>query len=140
MPGLDGRKMSKSYDNAIYIADTAEVTAQKIKTMFTDPLRQFRKDPGHPDECPVFGLHGVYNSSETEEIAAECKSAGIGCVDCKKKLTEKLNCRLEPIRERRRQLEEDDSELQDILAAGADKARAFAQQTMADVRRAMHLD
>jgi tryptophanyl-tRNA synthetase len=139
MPGLDGRKMSKSYENAIYIADTAEVTAQKIKTMFTDPLRIYRKDPGHPDDCPVFGLHNVYNKAETEEICAACKSAEIGCVDCKKRLTERLNGALEPIRERRRQLEEDDSELKDILAAGAEKARVVAGRTMEEVRAAMNL-
>lgn len=139
MPGLDGRKMSKSYDNAIYMSDTAEATTQKIKTMFTDPLRQFRKDPGHPETCPVFALHNVYNKDETEQIACDCKAAAIGCVDCKKRLIERVNSALAPIRERRVQLEENPKELDDILAAGADKARAVASATMVEVRSAMKL-
>lgn len=139
MPGLDGRKMSKSYENAIYMSDTAEVTAQKIRTMFTDPLKVYRKDPGHPETCPVFGLHGVYNKDELAAIEPECKSGALGCVDCKKNLTTKLNGALEPIRERRMQLEASASELDDILADGAKKARAVASETMEDVRRAMKL-
>jgi tryptophanyl-tRNA synthetase len=139
MPGLDGRKMSKSYDNAIYLSDTAEATQQKIRTMFTDPLKVYRKDPGHPETCPVFGLHNVYNKAETEALAASCRNAELGCVDCKKKLTERMNDALAPIRERRLQLEENPKELDEILAAGADKARAVAASTMTEVRFAMKM-
>jgi len=139
MPGTDGRKMSKSYDNAIYMKDTAEETQQKIRTMFTDPLKIYKKDPGHPETCPVFALHNVYSRSETEEISAICKSGELGCVDCKKRLTANLNEALAPIRERRVQLEENPKELVDILAAGADKARAVTSATMAEVRAAMKL-
>jgi len=142
MPGLDGRKMSKSYDNAIYLADTAEETANKIRTMFTDPERKLRTDKGDPRvrKCPVFGLHLIYNKKETDEIEAACKSAELGCVDCKKRLTKAMNDRLEPIRTRRRELEQNPKMLDDILAAGAEKARKAAAATMAEVRAAMNLD
>lgn len=139
MPGMDGRKMSKSYDNAIYISDSAEATTEKIRTMFTDPLKIYRKDPGHPETCPVFALHNIYSKEELKEIEQTCKSGELGCVDCKKRLIEHLNETLAPIRERRRQLEENPNELDDILAAGADKARAVAAATMAEVRHAMKL-
>ncbi|HOP79919.1 MAG TPA: tryptophan--tRNA ligase [Armatimonadota bacterium] len=139
MPGLDGRKMSKSYDNAIYLSDTAETTTQKIRTMFTDPLNIYKKDPGHPETCPVFALHNIYNKGETEELSVVCKAGELGCVDCKKKLTAAMNEALAPIRERRVQLEENPKELDDILTAGADKARAVASATMAEVRCAMKL-
>jgi tryptophanyl-tRNA synthetase len=140
MPGLDGRKMSKSYDNAIYIADTAEVTAQKIRTMFTDPLKVYRNDPGHPETCPVCALHHIYNKSEVEEIERDCRSGALGCVDCKKRLTVAMNEALAPIRERRVQLEQNPEELEAILTDGAAKARAVAQTTMVEVRAAMKLD
>lgn len=139
MPGTDGRKMSKSYDNAIYMKDTAEETQQKIRTMFTDPLKLYKKDPGHPETCPVFALHNVYSKDETDEISTVCKSGEMGCVDCKKRLTANLNEALAPIRERRRQLEENPKELADILAAGADKARSVASATMDEVRAALKL-
>jgi tryptophanyl-tRNA synthetase len=139
MPGTDGRKMSKSYDNAIYIADSAEVTAEKVRSMFTDPLKIYRKDPGHPETCPVFAMHGVYDKDETEEIARDCRAAELGCVDCKKRLAARMNEALAPIRERRRKLEANPKELDDILAAGAAKARSVAAATMAEVRAAMKL-
>jgi tryptophanyl-tRNA synthetase len=131
--------MSKSYDNAIYLSDTAETTQQKIRTMFTDPLKVYRKDPGHPDTCPVFGLHNVYNKTETAELEVACKNAELGCVDCKRKLTERMNDALAPMRERRVQLEENPKELDEILAAGADKARAVVSKTMDEVRFAMKM-
>ncbi len=139
MPGLDGRKMSKSYDNAIYLSDDADTTFQKIRTMFTDPLRIYKKDPGHPDTCPVFGLHNIYNIAETAEIEKACKAAELGCVDCKKKLSAAMNEAFGPMRERRKQLEENPSELDEILAAGAEKARAVTSATMAEVREVMKL-
>ncbi|MEN6520546.1 MAG: tryptophan--tRNA ligase [Armatimonadota bacterium] len=139
MPGTDNRKMSKSYGNAIYIKDTAEETQQKIKTMFTDPLKLYKKDPGHPDTCPVFALHNVYSKSETAEICEVCKKGELGCVDCKKRLIANMNAALAPVRERRTQLEENPKELCDILAAGAEKARKVTSATMADVRAAMKI-
>ena len=139
MPGIDGRKMSKSYDNAIYIADSAEVTTEKIRQMFTDPLKIYRKDPGHPETCPVFALHEVYNKVQTEEIAAACRAGELGCVECKKRLAARMNEALAPVRERRRQLEEHPERIGEILAAGADKARKVAAATMAEVRAAMRI-
>lgn len=139
MPGLDGRKMSKSYDNAIYLSDTADETFQKIRTMFTDPLKQRKNDPGHPDTCPVFALHGIYNHGETAQIKTDCEAGTLGCVDCKKCLSARLNDALAPIRERRVQLEENPKMLDDILAAGAAKARVVASETMGMVREAMKL-
>ncbi len=139
MPGLDGRKMSKSYDNAIYIADTAEQTAAKIRTMFTDPLKIYKNDPGHPENCPVCALHQVYNKAEVEEIWRDCKSGALGCVDCKKRLAVRMNESLAPIRERRSELEANPGQLDTILASGADKARTVASATMADVRAAMKI-
>ncbi|MEN6372394.1 MAG: tryptophan--tRNA ligase [Armatimonadota bacterium] len=139
MPGTDNRKMSKSYGNAIYIKDTAEETQQKIKTMFTDPLKLYKKDPGHPDTCPVFALHNVYSKGETAEICEVCKKGELGCVDCKKRLTANMNTALAPVRERRVQLEENPKELYDILTAGAEKARAVTSATMDDVRAAMKI-
>ena len=139
MLGLDGRKMSKSYDNAIYMSDTADETFQKVRSMFTDPLKIYKKDPGHPDTCPVFALHNIYSKDETEEISTVCKAGELGCVDCKKKLTANLNEALAPIRERRVYFEEHPDELDAVLATGADKARAVAAATMAEVRAAMKL-
>ncbi len=139
MPGLDGRKMSKSYDNAIYLSDTAEETFQKVRSMFTDPLKIYKKDPGHPDTCPVFALHNIYSKGETEEISTVCKAGELGCVDCKKRLTANLNDTLAPIRERRVYFQENPDKLNEILAAGSDKARAVAAGTMAEVRHAMKI-
>jgi tryptophanyl-tRNA synthetase len=139
MPGLDGRKMSKSYDNAIYLSDTADETFAKVRTMFTDPLKIYKKDPGHPDTCPVFALHSIYSKGETEEISTVCKAGELGCVDCKKRLSANLNETLAPIRERRVYFQENPDKLDEILAAGAEKARAVASQTMAEVRHAMKI-
>jgi tryptophanyl-tRNA synthetase len=139
MPGLDGRKMSKSYDNAIYLSDTADATWQKIRTMFTDPLKIYKKDPGHPETCPVFALHNIYNNAETEQLSVDCKAGVLGCVDCKKRLAAAMNETLAPIRERRAELEQNPSELDEILAAGAEKARVVTTATMAEVRAAMKL-
>jgi tryptophanyl-tRNA synthetase len=104
LPGTDGRKMSKSYDNAIYLADSAEDTTKKIKTMFTDPEKIYKADPGHPDTCPVFALHKVYNKEETDKIDTECRAGSLGCVACKMRLAEKLNEALAPVREKRAEL------------------------------------
>ncbi|MBX3118651.1 MAG: tryptophan--tRNA ligase [Fimbriimonadaceae bacterium] len=135
MLGLDGRKMSKSYGNTINIADTADETADKIKTAFTDPTKIRKDDPGHPDGCAVFSLHTVYNKENVATVRAECESGARGCVQCKRECTEAVNASLMEIRERRALL--DLPTVEKILDDGADKARAFASQTMTEVRSAM---
>lgn len=137
MPGLDGRKMSKSYGNAIDIADTPEETERKIKTMFTDPEKIKRNDPGHPETCPVFAWHKIYNAEETGEICRGCKAGELGCVADKKRLAEKVNEAMAPIRARRAELQADPKLIDQILAAGAEKARKTARRTMEEVRAAM---
>jgi len=137
LPGLDGRKMSKSYDNAIYLSDSAETVTKKIRSMFTDPEKIYKNDPGHPDTCPVFAFNEVYNKAETEQIASDCRAAGLGCVDCKSRLAERLNAALAPIQEKRKELETDPGKLDRILANGAERARSAAAATMIEVRAAM---
>ncbi|MCE5199503.1 MAG: tryptophan--tRNA ligase [Armatimonadota bacterium] len=137
MPGLDGRKMSKSYNNAIYIADTAEETETKVRSMYTDPLKMRKTDPGHPAGCAVYNLLKTYGRADMHE---DCEAGRIGCVECKKRLAAFLNDRLAPIRERRMELEQHPEKLDEILAAGAEKARKVARATMVEIRAAMHLD
>jgi tryptophanyl-tRNA synthetase len=135
--GLDGEKMSKQTGNLIELAITAEQTAKKIMGAITDPSRKYRSDPGNPDVCNVYRLHGYFNAAEVEEIAGKCRSAAIGCVDCKKRLAERMNHELEPIRVRRRELEQKPELVKLVLEEGAEKARAIARKTMSDVRLAM---
>lgn len=137
LPGLDGRKMSKSYDNAIYLSDSAETVTKKVRSMFTDPLKVYKNDPGHPETCPVFALHKVYNKEETEQIDHECRAGTLGCVACKMRLAEKLNAALAPVQEKRKELVADPTRVDRILADGAEKARKIASATMAEVRHAM---
>ena len=137
MPGLDGRKMSKSYDNAIYISDTPEQTVAKVRTMYTDPLKIHRTDPGHPEGCAVYGMLKAYDRADMHE---DCEAGRIGCVDCKKRLADFLNERLAPIRARRAELEQHPERLDDILTSGAEKARRVASETMAEVGVAMSPD
>ncbi len=139
LPGLDGRKMSKSYDNAIYIGDDAETVSMKIRNAYTDPQKIRKNDPGHPEGCVVFALHSVYNRDSLETIETECKAGSRGCVDCKKQLCGALNAVLDPIRERRASLVAKPGALEEILAAGAERARKTAQATMQEVRERMHL-
>lgn len=138
LPGTDGRKMSKSFDNVLNIEDTAEVTFQKIRTMVTDPQRVRLADPGDPDVCPVFDYHKVVSSAEIQaEMRQGCTSAAFGCVVCKKQMAEALNDKLADVRKRYNACSEADA--RDYLNAGAIKARSVAQQTMAEVRRAVGL-
>jgi len=137
LPGLDGRKMSKSYGNCIYLSDPAEEIPKKVMTMFTDPARVRKSDPGHPEECPVHAYHVIYNADEAEDIADQCKKATIGCVDCKKIMAERLIAAMADFHQRRKQWEKEDVEA--ILAEGSKKARKVAQETMREVREAMHL-
>ncbi len=138
LPGLDGRKMSKSYGNCIFITDSGKDIAEKISRMMTDPQRVRRNDPGNPEVCPVFAYHKLYSSaSEIEEIAHGCRSAGIGCVECKKILIRNVAARLAPVRERRAKFESDPDGLRDIIAAGNARAAREASATMELVRRAI---
>ena len=140
LPGTDGRKMSKSYNNAIFLTDTPDVVSKKLATMMTDPARKRRNDPGNPDVCPVFDLHKVFSAPETiERVNRECRTAEIGCVDCKKLAAGHLNAFLAPIRERRKPYEQSPQQVWDILEAGTEKARAVAQATMQEVRAAVKL-
>jgi tryptophanyl-tRNA synthetase len=141
VPGLDGRKMSKSYGNTIGLReDPAEVT-KKLKAMQTDPARVRRTDPGNPDICPVFDLHKIYSSEETRAwAAAGCRSAGIGCLDCKKPLIESVVAEIEGIRARAKEYEDNRDAVRGIIAEGCDKARDSARATMHEVRTAMGLE
>jgi tryptophanyl-tRNA synthetase len=138
LAGLDGRKMSKSYDNSIFLSDTVEDIRQKLSQMVTDPQRARRNDPGDPDVCVLFPFHKLYSDPELiAEINRECRVAGLGCVDCKKRLTEKVLAALEPIQSKRAYLTAHLDEVRHILEAGNQKARAAARETMAGVRQAI---
>lgn len=140
VPGIDGRKMSKSYDNAIYLSDTREVVEQKLRTMTTDPARIKRTDKGTPELSPVFQLHKVFSSKqEQDEVAEGCRTAGIGCIDCKKVLIKNIFTVLEPIWARREELLRNPEQLQGIVEKGTEKATLAARETMALVRGAMGL-
>jgi tryptophanyl-tRNA synthetase len=141
VPGTDGRKMSKSYGNSISLAEDPKSIEQKIKTMMTDPARKRRTDKGDPALCPVYDLHKLYSDHETLMWAAEgCKTAGIGCLDCKSKLYPKVISSLEPVREKRAYFASHPDEVRDVLSDGNRRARAFAEETMGMVRRAMKLE
>jgi tryptophanyl-tRNA synthetase len=138
VPGVDGRKMSKSYNNAIYLSDTPQEVEQKIRTMATDPARVKRTDRGTPDLSPVFQLHKIFSSREEQEMVAEgCRTAGIGCIDCKKVLIRNVFRVLEPVWAKRKELVNNPSRLKEIVDHGNEKARKAAQETMALVRGAM---
>jgi len=138
LPGTDGRKMSKSYGNTIMLADPEPVVRQKLKTMVTDPARVRRSDPGNPDVCPVGDLHKIFSSKETlAKVYEGCRSAGIGCIECKGWAADALVQLLNPMQERRRKFEENPRLAWDILEAGTERARKAAGETMKDVRAAM---
>jgi tryptophanyl-tRNA synthetase len=140
VPGLDGRKMSKSYGNTIGLREDPDSVAQKLRTMQTDPARVRRTDPGDPDKCPVFDLHRIYSDEATRTWAAQgCRTAGIGCLDCKRPLIEKIVEEVGTMRRRAQEFEENPELVRTIVTEGADKAREAARQTIEDVRRAMHL-
>jgi len=138
--GLDRRKMSKSYNNAIYLSDTPEDIRAKVSTMITDPNRARRKDPGNPEICNVFEFHKLYSPpSVVEEINSQCRSAAIGCVECKKIMAENLIGALAPIRDKRKYFEERPEMVREIIASGNQKAQAVARQTMKEVRSAVRI-
>lgn len=138
--GTDGRKMSKSYGNSIDIGEPGEVTTKKIMGAVTDPQRKRRQDPGNPEVCGIFYLHRIYSAPETVGwVDSNCRSAGIGCVDCKKKLLERLLPEQERMRERRERLLARPGEVEELVQLGNAKARTVAQRTMDEVRAAMKL-
>lgn len=138
--GIDGRKMSKSYDNSIYLSDRGEVLQQKIAAMFTDPQRMRKKDPGNPDICNVFSFHGLYSKAEVRgEIEAACRKASIGCTDCKKMLAARIADSLAPVHERMDYYSVNIDEIQDVIVRGNEKAAKVARQTMEEVRDAIRI-
>jgi len=138
--GLDGRKMSKSYNNSIYLSDTAEETSKKIKSMMTDPARIRRNDPGDPDVCVAFNLHRIYVPQEKlDEIIPACRNATIGCVECKKILAEHLNEQLAPHRARRLELSEQPDFVENLLRNGSARATKISDSVMTEVRSALKL-
>jgi tryptophanyl-tRNA synthetase len=140
LPGLDGRKMSKSYGNAISLREDPESVTKKIRTMPTDPARVRRSDAGDPLKCPVWQLHEVYSAPATKEwVMKGCTSAGIGCLDCKQPVVEAVLAEQEPMHERAQQYVDDPSLVRAIVADGCEKARKLAQETMRDVREVMGL-
>jgi tryptophanyl-tRNA synthetase len=138
LPGTDGRKMSKSYGNTVLLTDSEPVVRQKLKTMVTDPARVRRTDPGNPDVCPVGDLHKIFSSEETmAKVNVGCRSAGIGCIECKSWAADALVQLLSPMQDRRKKFEENPRLAWDILEAGTERARKAAGETMDDVRAAM---
>lgn len=134
LAGIDGRKMSKSYGNAIYLSDGGDVLKKKIMATITDPARKRREDKGHPEICTVYSYHEIFSKPELPEIASECRGALRGCTDCKSHLLRNMTHNLRPIQEKRLELEGDCRRLEGMLRDGAEKARSFAAQTMDEVR------
>ena len=138
LPGTDGRRMAKSYGNAIWLSDPPDEIRNKVRNMMTDPQRQRRTDPGRPEVCPVFAWHKLFSSPDlVTRIDGECRTAAIGCVDCKKLMAENLVTWIEPIQERRKELEAHPEKVWGILDAGGKKAHAAAKKTMKRVRNAI---
>jgi tryptophanyl-tRNA synthetase len=140
LPGLDGQKMSKSYNNAIGLREDADSVTKKIRTMPTDPARVKRTDPGDPLKCPVWQLHLVYSDQKTQDWAAEgCRTAGIGCLDCKQPVVDAVLEEQGPMHERAQKYVDDPTLVRNIVADGCDKARDLARETMREVREVMGL-
>lgn len=138
--GIDGRKMSKSYENSIYLSDRGKELSQKVASMFTDPQRMRKKDPGDPDICNVFTFHGLYSSAEdVAEINQACRVAGIGCIDCKKMLAARVEEALAPVHKRMDYYQRNVQEIYDIIANGNKQATAIARATLAEVRDAVKI-
>ena len=141
MPGLDGQKMSKSYNNTISLRENPTSVEEKINTMPTDPARVRRTDPGDPDKCPVWGLHEIYSDNEVKNWVQEgCRSAGIGCLDCKRPLIDSILKEQEPIRERAKEYQDDPETVRGIISEGCEAARDVARVTLEEVRQAMGLN
>ena len=141
MPGLDGQKMSKSYNNTIALREDPDSVTKKIRTMPTDPARVKRTDPGIPERCPVWQLHLVYSDDKKKEwVQSGCRNAGIGCLECKQPVIDAVLAELQPIRERAERYLEDPTLVRSIVADGAEKAQKLAQETLREVRAVMGLD
>ena len=140
VPGLDGRKMSKSYGNAVFLSDTPQEIDQKLSRMMTDPARVRRSDPGEPEKCPAFQLHKIYcTPEEIEQVSVGCRTAGIGCLECKKVMIKHVIDDLAPFREKRVHYEKKPAEVEKILAEGTDVAQQAAAATMTEVRGTLGL-
>ena len=140
VPGLDGRKMSKSYGNAVFLSDTPKEIDAKISRMMTDPARVKRTDPGEPEKCPAFQLHKIYcTRQEIEEVTRGCRTAGIGCLDCKRVMIKHVIEDLAPARERRASYEKDPQAVEEILANGSGAAQQKASATLSEVRETLGL-
>ena len=140
LPGLDGRKMSKSYGNAVFLSDSSVEIDRKLSRMMTDPARVKRTDPGEPEKCPAFQLHKIYcTPEEIEFVSAGCRTAGIGCLECKKVMIKHVIEDLAPFREKRAQLEKTPGVVEEVLQAGHEAAREKASETMSEVRETLGL-
>ena len=138
--GTDGRKMSKSYHNTINLSDTEPAVRQKLKTMVTDPARVRRTDPGNPDICPVYEFHKIYSPAEVQEqINKDCRSAGIGCIDCKKQVADKMVATMTPVWDARAKLTQDPSQIDAIVETGSRRASEVAKATLHEVNEAMKI-
>lgn len=138
--GFDGRKMSKSYNNCIFLSDSKETILEKSKLMITDPARIKKSDLGHPEVCSVFDYQKVFNSEAASEIDSACRKATIGCVECKKKLAETINNLFEPWRGRRAEFESKPGKIKDIILSGNDVAKKTTEETMVEVRERLNLN
>jgi len=139
VPGLDGRKMSKSYDNSILLSDTEAETTAKVKEMYTDPSKIRKSDPGHPEICPVFFFQEIFNPGNASDIAHRCRAGQLGCVEDKADMAVHLNAALTPLRQRRRELEAKPDYVREVLEDGTRRAREVAARTLTEVRAAIGL-
>ncbi len=140
LPGTDGRKMSKSYNNAIFLSDPEPTVREKLRTMVTDPARKRRSDPGNPEVCPVFDLHKIFSPTPTiQRINVECRTAAIGCLDCKALVADAIVNRFKPIWEKRAALAADPTSIDRVVREGTEHAQSVARETLASVNDAMHL-
>jgi tryptophanyl-tRNA synthetase len=140
LPGLDGRKMSKSYGNAVFLSDPAEEIDRKLSRMMTDPARVKRTDPGEPEKCPAFELHKIYCTPEEIEFVSQgCRTAGIGCLECKKVMIKHVIEDLAPFRDKRARLENNPEVVEEVLQAGHEAAQEKASETMSEVRETLGL-
>jgi tryptophanyl-tRNA synthetase len=141
MPGLDGQKMSKSYNNTISLRESPASVEEKVRTMPTDPARVRRSDPGDPEKCPVWGLHQVYSDNDLKKWVQEgCTTAKIGCLECKRPVIDAILKEQTPIRERAKEYEQDKDTVKAIISDGCEAARDIARETMVEVREAMGLN
>ncbi len=140
LPGTDGRKMSKSYNNTIALSDDPETVRKKVMSMITDPARIKKDDPGHPDVCAVYSFHKVFNETEVQQIECQCKEGSIGCVQCKRNLAAKMAEKLTPIYDKRQELLNKPEYIREVIENGNTNARIAAKKTMEEVRRAIKID